>query len=288
MLLRMLLAIVDVVPLAVAEGLARFLSDVFFVAHSERRAIAIANIKRADIAVNDAHVRRIARESTRHLALLVVESIKSKRFFNESNWRDKIELDIPDETMTLLQEEGRGVLLVSGHLGSWEVAAQLLSYLKPVTAITRNMKNPYSNKFMLKRKSRKRLTLTPKHSADGARFLNVLKNGEMLALLNDQYASEKGMEVQFFGEPAQSHTAVALLHFITKVPICFGYCVRTGRMSFKFKILKPLMHKPTGDRKADTRAVLEILNRWLEDAIREYPEQYLWLHRRWKSRVGRG
>jgi lauroyl/myristoyl acyltransferase len=53
-------------------------------------------------------------------------------------------------------------------------------------------------------------------------------------------------------------------------------------MSFKFKAMKPMVFKPTGDRKADTRAVLESLNRELEEAIREYPEQYLWAHRRWK------
>ncbi len=281
-MLRIALAIVDVMPLSVAEGFARFLADIYCELNVKRRQVAIDNIKRSGIAEDDDETRRIARDSFRHFAVLIIESIKSDRFFDKENWRDKVEMDIPEETMELLKKPGQGILLVSGHLGNWEVAAQLLSYLKPVMAITRDMNNPYSNNLILKRKSRERLTLTPKHSADGGRFLNVLRNGEVLALLNDQYARDRGMKVDFFGSPAETHTAVAMLHFITKAPICFGYCVRTGSMSFKFKATKPMVFKPTGDRNADTRAVLESLNRELEAAIREYPEQYLWAHRRWK------
>lgn len=282
LLLRIVLVVVDFLPFSVAAGFVRFLADMYYTFNKKRRDIAIQNIKRSGIATEDGKAEKIARESFRHFAVLVIESIKSDRFFDAGNWRDEVEIDIPDETMELLKQPGRGVLLVSGHLGNWEVAAQLLSYLKPVMAITRDMNNPYSNKLILRRKSRDRLTLTPKHSADGSRFLNVLKKGEVLALLNDQYARDRGMNVDFFGVPAKTHTALAMLHFVTKAPICFGYCVRTGSMSFKFKALKPMEFKPTGDRKADTRVVLEALNRELEKAIREYPEQYLWAHRRWK------
>ena len=115
------------------------------------------------------------------------------------------------------------------------------------------------------------------------RFISVLKNGEVLALMIDQYAGQRGMMVEFLGRPASSHTAVALLHLVTRTPLCFGYCVRTGRMSFRLKALRPINHRPTGDKQRDVKAILEKLNRELENAVRQNPEQYLWAHRRWRQ-----
>lgn len=281
-LLRSLVALIDVLPIGFADVLARRLADIWYLFNASRRNTAIENIIRSGIAGGRKDSSRIARASFRHFAVLVVESLKLDSIMTRDNWKEKAQLDFPDETMRVLEEEGQGVLLVSGHLGNWEIAARLLSYIKPVTAITRELNNPYSNRLILRRKSRGALTLTPKHDADGSRFLNVLKKGEVLALLNDQHARDRGMDVDFFGVPAKTHTAVALLHYITGAPICFGYCVRTGRMSFRMKALKPMKFSPTGNRAADIRKVLETLNSELEKAIRAYPEQYLWAHRRWK------
>lgn len=281
--IRLLLAIVDHLPLSFSERIARFLADIWYTLKQPRRETAKENIRRSGVASNPSEIDRIARDSFRHFAVLIIESLKSDLFFTEDNWREKIELDIPESTMKLFYNPDQGIILISGHFGNWEVAAQLLSFLKPVTAITRHMRNPYANKIMLKRKPKNRVTLTPKHDADTGRFLATLKNGHMLALLNDQYAKNRGMMVNFFGIPASTHTSPALLHFITKAPLCFGYCVRTGPMQFKLKALEPMVFKPTGDRAKDTRLVLETLNHELEKAVREYPEQYLWAHRRWRD-----
>jgi len=91
------------------------------------------------------------------------------------------------------------------------------------------------------------------------------------------------MMVDFFGVPASTHTSPALLHLVTRAPLSFGYCLRTGRMAYKMVALAPIRHEPTGNKEKDVRAVLQTIHRCLEDAIRAHPEQYLWAHRRWRK-----
>ncbi len=282
-LLRPLLALIDALPLRAAQGLVSFLADLWFVADTRRRGITCDNVRRSGIAEDEVEVRRIAKASFRHFGGVVIDSLKSDQYFSPDTWRDRIELDVAPETMALIEESGQGLMLISGHLGNWEIAAQVLSYLKPVVGITRDMNNPYVDKLMKKRKPRNNFKLTPKHDADMGRLLTTLKDGHVLALLIDQHARDRGMMVDFFGTPAATHTSHALLHLVTKIPMCFGYCVKTGPMQFKFKALSPITVKRSGNRDTDVRGILEQLTRELETAIRAYPEQYLWAHRRWRS-----
>ena len=280
---RVALFLLDRLSLSGAQKFASRLADSWYLLNSSRRRTAKDNILRSGITDNPAEVNRIAHESFRHFGLLIVESLKSEEVFNEDNWRSRVEMDISPETMAVLNNPKQGMILVSGHIGNWEVAAQLLSYIKPVVGITRNMNNPYTNRLMKKRKPRNRFRLTQKHDASTGRFLSVLRNGEVLALMIDQHARDRGMMIDFFGTPAATHTSPALLHLVTGAPLCFGYCLRMGPMSYRMKALEPISHKPTGNREQDVRAILEKLNGELEKIIRENPEQYLWAHRRWRN-----
>jgi len=283
LLALLILAAVRLMPLRIVTTLVNGLADLWYLLNISKRRIAKENIRRSGISSDTREISRIARESFRHLGLLVAESLKSRETLDRKNWRRHVDIDIPPETMTLLNDPGQGLILASGHLGNWEIAACLLSYIKPVVGITRKMSNPLTDRLMKKIKPRNRFRLTPKHDSNMGRFISVLRNGEVLALMMDQYAGQRGMMVEFLGRPASSHTAVALLHLVTRTPLCFGYCVRTGRMSFRLKALKPISHRPTGDKERDVRAILEKLNRELENAVRQNPEQYLWAHRRWRQ-----
>jgi len=278
------LFLLDRASLSSVEKLAVKLADAFYFLNRARRNIARQNIIRSGITADPQEADRIARESFRHFGILVVESLKSSEVLTEQNWSEHVELDIDPETMKIIDEPGRGVILVSGHFGNWEIATQIVSYLKPVTGITRDMNNPYTDQLMKERKPRNRFTITPKHGVGIDRLPAVLKNGQVLALMIDQHARERGALIDFFGIPASTHTSPAMLHLVTKAPICFGYCFRTGPMKFKFKAISPIIFKPTGNRENDVKTILELLTRELEKAIRANPEQYLWAHRRWKVR----
>lgn len=280
--LRAALAAVDHLPLRSVRAAARGAADAWYALDGPRRRTAIANLLRSGVAPGAPEAARIARASFRHFGLLAVESLAASKVIAPDTWRDFVELQVPERTMKLLTTEGQGIILASGHLGNWEVAAQIVSYLKPVVGITRPMNNPYTDALIRRRKERDRFRLTPKHDADALRFLSVLKQGKALALLIDQHASARGMMIPFFGTPAATYTSPALLHLVTRVPLCFGYCLCTGPLAYRFVASEPIMHQPSGDRQADVRAILESLTRELETAIRAAPEQYLWAHRRWR------
>jgi KDO2-lipid IV(A) lauroyltransferase len=281
--LRLALFLLDRLSLSSATGLAHGVADLWYAVHVPRRRMAVDNLLRSGIVQTRAEASKIARASFRHFAVLVVESLKSSDAFDETNWRNKVRLDISPAAMELLNKPSQGVILVSGHLGNWEVAAQLLSYLKPVVGITRDMNNPYTDRLIKERKPRNRFRLTPKHDAGAGRLLSILKNGEILALLIDQHARQQGVRINFFGVPASTHSSPALLHLVTGAPLCFGYCLRNGPMSYTLKALDPIVYRPTGHKEEDVRAILEKLNRLLENAIRQAPDQYLWGHRRWRN-----
>ncbi len=281
--LRIGLAFVDVLPMSVAERFITGLADLWFAISVSRRRLARENILRSEICSDPKTAAHIARQSFRHFALVVLESVKSSQILGDGDWQQHIKTEFPPELQKHLDDPKQGVILATGHFGSWEIAAQLLSRMKPVVGVTRRMNNPYSDRLMQKRKPRDRFHLIPKYDPnDTARFLNILKHGDILALMIDQHASRRGMRVDFLGRPASTHTAVALLHLVSKVPLYFGYCRRVGRGKYEFKAIGPLKHQPTGNKEADIKHVLETLNTELEKAIREDPTQYLWAHRRWK------
>jgi Kdo2-lipid IVA lauroyltransferase/acyltransferase len=272
-------------PFAFSAGILGILAGLWFTFDRRHRRIAIDNILRAGLTNAPAEAKRMARRSFRHFAVLVLESIRARQVITAENWRDHVQVEMPPETMELIRKQGCGLILASGHLGNWEIAALALSFMKPTVGITRNFKNPYINRLMLAEKPTGNFRLTPKHDADPLRLVRSLKHGELLAILIDQHAVAHGMMIPFFGHPASTHTSAAMLHLVTRAPVCFGYCVRTGHMKFKLIANLPFSMTPTGNRDADTRMILTWLSKEMEKAIRAYPDQYLWAHRRWRDKA---
>lgn len=275
---RSALALVDILPLPAVLALARSLGTLWYRLDGARRRVAIGNLHRSAIPKTKREARRLAADSFRHFACVIAESLRSADLPAQSvTWH------VPEELDRLLRTEGQGIILATGHLGNWEIAAQQLSAIKPVLGVTRKMNNPYIERLVSKRKPRNRFELTPKHDADIGRFMAALKEGRILALMIDQHAGSRGTPIEFFGQPASTHTAIALLHLITGMPLCFGWCIRSGPGRFELHATGPFRHTPTGDKQRDVQEILNLLNRELETAIRAHPDQYLWAHRRWRE-----
>ncbi|TFH15956.1 MAG: hypothetical protein E4H02_06760 [Lentisphaerales bacterium] len=283
LLLLPTLAMFRILSFRPAVWLARRLADIWYVLNIRRRRISIANIMACGITTDRTEASRIARESFRHVGTLLIESLKSRTLFARPDVAERMKLCVAPELEKLLKDPGQGIILATGHFGSFEIAAQLLSRGKPVAGVSRGMNNPYVNKIMLRERPKDGFYLMPKHdSSDTSRFLRVLKEGHVLALMVDQYAIDRGMMVEFFGRPASTHSGIAMLHLISGAPLCFGYCIRIGEMRYELHAEGPFTYKPTGNKEEDVRRVLKELNGRLEAAIRLAPEQYLWAHRRWR------
>jgi KDO2-lipid IV(A) lauroyltransferase len=278
---RALLAAVDYIPLRTATRIAEFLADLWYAFDVPRRRTAQENILRSGIRSDSAAASRLARASVRHFGVMVLETLKSSTAIGD--WSRHVTLRFSADVDRALNEPGRGVILACGHLGNWDVAGRFLSRIKPVVGIARPMNNPYIDRLMARRGAGTRLELIPKRADDAGRFLSVLKEGKILVFMIDQHARQKGMMVDFFGAPASTHTAVALLHLVSRLPLVFGYCRRTGPLQYELVAQTRIVRKPTGNKEEDIRAILEALNRELEAAVRLCPEQYLWAHRRWRD-----
>lgn len=279
---RAALAWVDRLSPESACRAAASLGGAWFAVHGSRRRLAVANVLGAGVASDERHARDIARASFRHFAMTLVEMLKLREMLPADSWRERVEWVAPPETDALLKTPGKGALMLTGHLGSWGVAGYVISYTKPVSGIARPLNNPHTNRIMQERIHFGALRVIPKHDANPGRLLTVLKQGDVLALLFDQFAPHQSVIVNFFGRPAASYSSPALLHLVGGVPIIFGTCVRTGVARFRLQLSEPLHYRRSGDRETVVKSVLVDLSARLEAAVRANPEQYLWAHRRWR------
>ena len=277
------LFIFDALPLKVAESIALFFATQYYRFNKKRRLIAQENIRRSGIATEQSEIDRIAHKSFQNFGLVAVESLKFGKYITADNWHDRVKVDVGQDVLDILADEKQGIVLVSAHLGNWEVAGKILSFLKPVSAIARKMNNPYANRIMDNRNAGNSVKLIPKHGAGALTFLREIKRGNALTLLVDQHARSGGIMIDFFGIPASTYPTPAFLHLRTKAPLIFGYCVRTGPMRYKVAAVDLSNLPVTGDRDKDVDIIIKALNTELEKAIRQNPEQYLWAHRRWRN-----
>ncbi len=282
-ILRGTLAAFDRLSFGGARRLATVLAQMWWWVDYRRRRVAQSNILRCGIESDPRRARALAHRSVHHMGLVAIESLRSSEILDDDRWREHVRMEIAPDVLEVLEDPDRGLIMASGHFGNWEIAAQLLSRYKPVAGITRKMNNPRVEDLVQRRKPRYRFHPIPKYAADPRRFMTVLESGEILALLTDQYAHSRGMDVEFFGHPASTHTTAAMLHLVTKAPLCFASCRRTAPMRFELTTSPLIEHPPSGKKKQDVYAILSTINRHLEAVIRQAPEQYVWGHRRWRD-----
>ena len=177
---------------------------------------------------------------------------------------------------------GKGLILVTGHLGNWELGgAYLAARGLPIDAVARHMANPLFDKYLTS--TRQRIGMTVVHDEDAVRRVpRSLRSGRAVAFLVDQGAIGLASAwVPFFGRFAKTPRGPAVFALRLGAPIVFGVALRqpSGRYSLTFE---PIDATETGDRDSDVERIVTDYTNVLERWIRTAPEQYLWHHRRWK------
>ncbi len=184
------------------------------------------------------------------------------------------------------QQRGKGVLVLTGHIGGWEVGSFAHAiYGHPMHIVVRDIDNPLIDR--LARQYRERFGNV---TIDGRRyartFLRILRSGGTVGVLADTNVTPpRGIFVPFFGVMACTGTAIAKLAWHTDAAVVPGYTIWDGTL-LKYRIVfQPALKLQKSDNEeADIIANTAMYNRVLEGTIREYPEQWLWVHRRWKQR----
>jgi KDO2-lipid IV(A) lauroyltransferase len=277
------IALFRTVPPEWCARLAVALADAAFLALVNRRAVAVENILRSSLGYDRRTALRLARASFRHFALSGAECLRMQALFADGAWRDRVHI-ATEPMLRTLAEASRGFVLACGHFGNWDVGAQVFAQYRPLVAMARPMDNPKVERLLTERRFYGRVRSIAKHGGDLLRMVDLLGRGEVLAIMIDQNAGRRGIVLDFLGRPASTQPSVALLPLITRAPLHFGYCVRTGPMAYEAGLSGPVECRRTGNRDADVRAILRELNVQFESLIRRHPEQYLWGHRRWRFR----
>lgn len=245
----------------------------------KRRALSIDNILRAHITDDRAEAAAIAKKAWCHLAGHIAEALRTPSVVKADSWREHLDVSEADpETVKLLLDTPETpILLVSSHHGVWEAATNIISFARPMIAVARVMNNKLVAKWM-KGHFRGRVTVIDKNHGFNPQVLRKWRDEKSaMTILMDQHTSGGAM-LTFMGRPAKTFTSAARLAMRTGYPIVVGSFVRLGPYRYALVGGKPLVFAPDSDKNANA----QILNDRLEEAIRKYPAQYLWAHRRWR------
>ncbi|MEO8577335.1 MAG: lysophospholipid acyltransferase family protein, partial [Gemmatimonadales bacterium] len=180
---------------------------------------------------------------------------------------------------------GRGVLLVTGHYGNWEIAAASVAARGvPIAAIVRRQGNRLVDERL--QELRRNLGVETIYQGDApSRVPRILRKNGVVGIVGDQDARRTGLFVPFFGRPASTHRGPALFAMRLDAPVFSCIARRVSTSEVKYEIAgERVQYKRTGDLEADVTALTTELASRLEKQIRVAPEQYFWFHRRWKSR----
>ena len=283
--IRGLWTLLRIVPAYRAYALGAAIGSVWFRLSRRRRGTAIDNLLKTGVATSPQEARRLALASFRHFTGHMLETLKAPQVITRENWREHVEIEASEEAMAILLTPDRPVLVATAHLGCWEIAGFWESLFRPVFGLARPMNNPYVQRFLVQDHFRTELTVLPKSNGFSPEMLRSWDERKAaLAIVMDQHAGRNGYWMNFLGRPASVHSSPARLHLITGHTLLFGCFVRLGPLRYRMIVTPPIFRAAsTGDREEDARVIIEDLTRRLEVLVRLYPEQYLWMHRRWRT-----
>ncbi|GAC1657015.1 MAG: hypothetical protein NVS4B3_23210 [Gemmatimonadaceae bacterium] len=246
-----------------------------------RRAVVERQVSAAFPGLDPGSVERIACASYANLGRVAIEAALLPTL-SRGALLDLIEGTDNWEALEAAAAMGRGVIVVTGHLGNWELAgAYVAARGMRLDAIARGMGNPLFDRYLTD--VRERIGMTVVHDQAAVRRTpRSLRDGRIVAFLSDQGAAGLASTyVPFFGRWAKTPRGPAVFALRLGVPVVFGTTVRqpSGRYRLAFE---PVAVEPTGDRERDVDMLVARYTKILERWIRRAPEQYFWHHRRWK------
>ncbi|MBX3415268.1 MAG: lysophospholipid acyltransferase family protein [Pirellulales bacterium] len=281
--LRLLICIVQALPVETSHSATVSLAWLFDSVLRIRRRVIDDNLRHAYPDLAPLARRRLARQMWEHLFLLVVEVALVPRKLHRTNWRDYFVLCDPGTLMRSLLDE-HPVALVTAHFGNFEIAGYFLGLLGfPTHTVARTLDNPYLDRFVNRFRGATGQFIIPKQGGYD-QILRVLAAGGTMAFLADQYAGTKGCWVEFFGRPASAHKAIGLLALEHHTWMAVGHARRLGRpLRYELRLDGLLHPDEVSAMPGGVRELTQWYTSCIETAVRRSPEQYWWLHRRWKD-----
>tara|TARA_B000000441_G_C21711403_1_gene332711 strand:- start:163 stop:1215 length:1053 start_codon:yes stop_codon:yes gene_type:complete len=285
------------IPLRLASGLVQCFSpgqnlhtasaigSALYRLNRKRRERTHQNIRWSYPEWDEGQVRTIAEKSYQSMIqLAMVDAHIMTRVLTPETWPAYIRLMGAKPVVEKLIQN-KPVIMLTGHCGNWELLGYTLSMMGyPITALARPLDNPLINDWIVRIREVYGLKILTKWGA-AKELERHIQAGQHLGFIADQNAGDRGVFVPFFGRLASSYKSIALLAMHYKIPITIAQARRVGQ-TFKYDLVCSDLIEPEdwADQEDPMFYITARFNRGIEDLIRAAPEQYLWLHRRWKSR----
>jgi KDO2-lipid IV(A) lauroyltransferase len=283
MIVRILIAVVQAVRIETCVAWCRVAAWFMYDVVRMRRKLVEENISQAFPHLSPTERDQIGRGMWLHLLTMICEIAHAPRKIHATNWRKYVKIHRTRELVgAMLLNRPR--VLVTAHFGNFEVAGLMSGLLGISTfTVTRTLENKYLDDYVIRFRELNWQFILPKvGSANDAD--TVLKNNGALALLGDQHAGDKGCWVDFFGRPASCHKALALFTLLSDAPMILLYCKRDrAPLHFELGLADIADPQALPEGCADVKTLTQWYNHVLEGEIRKAPDQYWWLHRRWRD-----
>lgn len=244
----------------------------------KRQRLIVDNLSRAFPEKSDVEIQSIARQNWKNLGRTALEFVRSQDYLTPSA-AARVQWEGVEQVEAAFEKQ-RGVIMISFHFTNWEILGMLFQQrYKRMMAIARPIKNPFVESWIQRKRTQGGMKITLHREAVKAslRWLNA-KN--LVGILVDQNLYQGGVFVNFFGRPAATTTLPALLTIRTGAPVFITYTLRDAG-TFR-AIFKQVVFPNVDDEERRVIVYTQTINNGLEQIIRRHPENWFWIHNRWK------
>ena len=255
----------------------------------KRRTIAIENLRNAfGGEKNEKEIRELALKSCISFFLTFLETIKFRFLLTKPDSLNKLikttgNLEELFNKAKKIHDESGGCIFVTPHIGNWEILPHVSSFVGiHLAVVVRPLDNVYLEKLIYAGRAASGQAIIPKKNAFFV-LQKTLQQGKSIGILPDQ-STMRGISVNFFGRKATTTPVPAILAITHKRPVVVVACCRkAGGYQYEGFVGDPIWPGAYTSEKAEIFRLTEEINRGMEAIIRKYPEQYLWIHNRWKT-----
>lgn len=280
LLVRLLLAL----PQSLARAVGIVLARTAFVLHRKLRRVGLRNLELAFPQMTARDRRRILRRLFTNIGRQLGDVCRFP-YYHRGNI-SPLAVYEGFENFERAQAGGKGVLVLTGHVGGWEISSFMHAlHGHPMHILVRPLDNPYLDRLVTQYRTMSgNRTIAKQDFARG--MLAALHAGETVGILMDQnMIAGQGVFVSFFGIPASTSTLLARMALRTGAAVVPGFCLWDPALRrYRVRFDPALETIRTGNEQADIVANTAVYTKVIEEYARRYPEQWLWVHRRWKTR----
>ncbi|HPJ95727.1 MAG TPA: lysophospholipid acyltransferase family protein [Syntrophales bacterium] len=286
-MIRVVVRSFSLIPLFLRKAFFIGLWRLFYHASQRHRFIAFYNLKRAFPDKSMAEIVRIAQGAYRNLAIVCAEFFDLSKM-NKSRLNALLDTEGLERAQQALGKK-KGLLFFSAHFGNWELMAVAVAVLiAPGVAVYRPLDNPWLERLVRYVRAVTGNIPVPKQRAMLQMFRCLARNGTVGVLIDQNVSWKEGVFVDFFGRPACTTDGLAQMALKLETPVMPAFMVRKPDGRYRLIIGEEVNIIRTEDWDADVRSNTQMFTGMIEEMIRQYPDQWLWLHQRWKTKMYQG